>query len=164
LRLQNESFQARRHLGRLRAEAFSLALRFGQEGEGPAAKELGAALKEVMLACEALHRHRIALERRSHEIRGLEPGSPSEVQALRWARQERAEWLCFMNTHLLATAAARHREAENARRKQNPFARRLFMIKNRFEAVARAIGEIAALDDHDLTPRRRADSTRGTPR
>lgn len=129
---------ARRRLAELRADAFALALRFGYEGDGAAGVELVAALKEVLQACEAVQRQVGELVK--------------EPEAMR-LREERADWMRSVTAMLRDAAARVHHDAEIARRAENVrAARRLFAVKNRFEAVAAAVAGL-------ITPRASSSSS-----
>jgi hypothetical protein len=91
------------------------------------------ALKECLLACEAVVGDVIAARRK---LRGWVDLVP---------RQDHVSWLVSLRTKLMQEASDVHREAEWARRANNtPTSGRLFAIKNRFELVAAALGDLIA--------------------
>jgi len=133
LRLWDTEVASRRRLAELHRDAFDLALRFTGEGSGAASAELVLALKECLLACEAVVGDVIAVSRRRQ---GWEDVA---------TRQQHLSYLRSLRTTLMQKAADTHREAEWARRADNARAAgRLFGIKNRCEFVAAALGELVA--------------------
>ena len=130
LRIQEAAVASKMRLPELQMDAFGLAFRFSREGSGAAGVELVLALKECLLACEAVVGDVVAARRR-----------------LGWddvtTRQEHVRWLGSLRTRLKQEAADAHRQAEIARRANNTHAAgRLFAIKNRFEFVAAALGDL----------------------
>jgi len=133
-------------LAELQADALGLALRFASDGNGVVGAELMLALKECLQACEAVvldatsARQRLGLRRK--QTLGL---ASDEVS---WVREQHVTWLISLKERLLQEAADAHRKAERARRMSDTRgARRLFGIKNRCEAVAAALGDLAAHSD-----------------
>jgi hypothetical protein len=125
-------------LPELQADAFGLAFRFAHEGNGAAGAQLVLALKECLLACDALVGDTIAARRRL----GRDDIAP---------RQEHVRWLGSLRATLKQEAADAHREAEVARRANDTHAAaRLFAIKNRFELVAAALGDLVAQSDESM--------------
>ena len=133
LHVQDAEAASRKRLAELHADALGLAFRFAREGCGTVGAELVLALKEHLLACEAVVGDVIAAHRRG---RGWDDVA---------TREEHVSWLGSLRTKLLQAAADVHREAEWARRANNTRAAgRLFASKNRFELVAAALGELIA--------------------
>lgn len=139
LRLLDAESASRMRLPELQADAYGLALRLAWEGSGAAGAELVLALKECLLACEAVVGDVIAAGRR---LRGWDDVA---------TRQRHVTWLRSVRATLMEQAAHVHREAEWNRHANNTRAAgRLFAIKNRFEFVATALGDL--IRSCDRTP------------
>jgi hypothetical protein len=134
LRLQEAEVASRKRLPELEADAFVLAFRLAREGSGAAGAEMALALKECLLACEAIVGDVVAIRRRL----GWEDVTTHQCHV---------RFLESLRTRLQQEAADAHRKAEVARRANSTRAAGLFAIKNRFEAVAAALGDVIARSD-----------------
>jgi hypothetical protein len=131
LRLLDAESASRKRLAYLHGDAFDLAFRFAREGSGAAGAELVLALKECLQACEAVVADVIASHR---QRRGWDDVA---------TRQEHVAWLRSLRSTLIERAADVHREAEWARLASDTRAAgQLFAVKNRFEFVAAALGDL----------------------